>query len=334
MIAIVGPTAVGKSELALHLARYFAVEVISADSRQVYRYMDIGTNKPSLAEGAAVPHHMIDVVEPDEEFSLAMYQRLAGEALQDIRSKGKMALLVGGSGLYVWSLMEGWQIPQAPPDRKLRSRLEARAEREGTGLLFQELQDVDPVAASRIGPSNIRRIIRALEIYHKTGRQPSQLQRKGGAGFPVMLIGLTQARDELYRRIDGRVDEMISRGLIEEVRKLLERGYDTSLPSMTGIGYKQIAQFLGGEMTLPKAVDRIKHETHRLARHQYAWFRLNDSRIHWYDVGEAGGGAGNAVVNKVKGLIEDFITPGSGAEKLPLCEGGWWQGSPGLGQED
>ena len=317
MIAILGPTAVGKSELALRLARYFSVEIISADSRQVYRYMDIGTNKPSLAERAAVPHHLIDVVEPDEQFSLAMYQQLAAEALQDIRGTGKLALLVGGSGLYVWSLVEGWQIPQAPPDRDLRHRLEARAEREGRQVLFQELQDIDPVGASRIGPGNIRRIIRALEIYHKTGQKPSKLQRKGGAGFPVMLIGLTEARDELYRRIDRRVDEMIRRGLVEEVQQLLKRGHSTSLPSMTGIGYKQIAQFLGGEMTMPEAVDRIKHESHRLARHQYAWFRLNDSRIQWYDVGEARAGAGNAVLNKVKGLIEGFTMETSRVEEGP-----------------
>ena len=283
MIAIVGPTAVGKSELALHLAQYFPLEIISADSRQVYRYMDIGTNKPTSAERASVPHHVIDVVEPDEDFSLAMYHQLAIEALKAIQQKGKLPLLVGGSGLYVWSLVEGWKIPEVPPDQKLRRQLESRAEQEDSQSLYRELQDIDPMAAAKINPSNIRRIIRALEIYHATGQPPSQLQHKEAPGFPVLIIGLTQERSELYRRIDWRVDKMIQRGLVEEVEQLLKKGYSSSLPSMSGIGYKQIGQFLRGEMTLPEAIDKIKYETHRLARHQYAWFRLSDSRIHWFD---------------------------------------------------
>ena len=308
MIAIVGPTAVGKSELALHLAQYFPLEIISADSRQVYRYMDIGTNKPSSAERAAVPHHVIDVIEPDEDFSLAMYHQLAIEALKAIKQKGKLSLLVGGSGLYVWSLVEGWKIPQVPPDQKLRRQLEARVEQEDSQSLYRELQDIDPVAAAKINPSNIRRIIRALEIYHATGQPPSQLQRKEAPAFSVLTIGLTQERSELYRKIDWRVDKMIQRGLVEEVEQLLKRGYSSSLPSMSGIGYKQIGQFLRGEMTLPEAIDKIKYETHRLARHQYAWFRLSDSRIRWFDVSGTEGKASIVALNKVKGLIEGFIS--------------------------
>jgi len=308
VIAIVGPTAVGKSELALHLAQYFPLEIISADSRQVYRYMDIGTNKPTWAERASVPHHVIDVVEPDEAFSLAMYHQLAIEALKAIQQKGKLPVLVGGSGLYVWSLVEGWKIPQVPPDQKLRRRLEARAEQEDSQSLYQELQDIDPSAAAKISPTNIRRIIRALEIYHTTGQHPSQLQRKESPGFPILLIGLTQERSELYRRIDWRVDKMIQRGLVEEVEQLLKKGYSPSLPSMSGIGYKQIGQFLRGEMTLPQSIDKIKYETHRLARHQYAWFRLSDSRIHWFDNSEAEAKASIVALNKVKGLIEGFIS--------------------------
>jgi len=312
MIAIVGPTAVGKSELALHLAQYFPVEIIGADSRQVYRYMDIGTNKPSLAERAAVPHHVIDVVEPDEDFSLAMYHKLANEALKAIQQKGKLPLLVGGSGLYVWSLVEGWKIPQAPPDQKLRRQLEAKAEQAGSQRLYQELQDIDPMAAAKINPGNTRRIIRALEIYHATGQPPSQLQRKEAPGFPILVIGLTRERSELYRMIDWRVDKMIQMGLVKEVEQLLKKGYSLSLPSMSGIGYKQIGQFLRGEMTLPEAIDKIKYETHRLARHQYAWFRLSDSRIRWFDVGGTEGKANSdfsgVTLNKVKGLIEGFVS--------------------------
>jgi len=308
VIAIVGPTAVGKSELALHLAQYFPVEIISADSRQVYRYMDIGTNKPSMAERASVPHHVIDVVEPDEDFSLAMYHQLAIEALKAIQQKGKLPLLVGGSGLYVWSLVEGWKIPQVPPDQKLRRQLESRAEQEDSQSLYRELQDIDPMAAAKINPSNIRRIIRALEIYHTTGQPPSQLQHKESPGFSILVIGLTRERSELYKKIDWRVDKMIQRGLVEEVEQLLKKGYSPSLPSMSGIGYKQIGQFLRGEMTLPEAIDKIKYETHRLARHQYAWFRLGDSRIHWFDTSEAEAKASIIALNKVKGLIEGFIS--------------------------
>jgi tRNA dimethylallyltransferase len=312
VIAIVGPTAVGKSKLALHLVQYFPVEIISADSRQVYQYMDIGTNKPSPAERASVFHHVINVVEPDEDFNLAIYHQLAIEALKAIQQKDKLPLLVGGSGLYVWSLVEGWKIPQASPDKKLRQRLEARAEQEGGQSLYQELQDIDPRAAVKINPGNIRRIIRALEIYHATGQPPSQLQRKEMPDFPILLVGLTQERSELYRRIDLRVDKMIQMGLVEEVEQLLKKGYSPSLPSMSGIGYKQIGQFLRGEMTLPQAIDKVKYETHRLARHQYAWFRPDDSRIHWFEVSvteeEAGPDFMGVTSDKVKGIIENFIS--------------------------
>ena len=308
MIAIVGPTAVGKSELALYLAQYLPVEIVGADSRQVYRYMDIGTNKPSPAERASVPHHIIDIIEPDEDFSLAMYHQLAYEALRAIQQKDKLPLLVGGSGLYVWSLVEGWKIPQVPPAQERRSQLEARAEQEGSQNLYQELKDIDPVAAVKINPGNVRRIIRALEIYHATGQHPSQLQRKEVPDFSILLIGLTQERSELYRMIDWRVDKMIQSGLVEEVEQLLVKGYSPSLPSMSGIGYRQIVQSLRGEMTLPEAIDKIKYETHRLARHQYAWFRLNDNRIHWYDVSKTEGKVSIITLNKVKGLIEDFMS--------------------------
>jgi tRNA dimethylallyltransferase len=312
MIAIVGPTAVGKSELALHLAQWFPVEIISADSRQVYRYMDIGTNKPTAAERASVPHHLIDVVEPDEDFSLATYHQLAIEALKVIQQKGKLPLLVGGSGLYVWSLVEGWKIPQVPPDQNRRRRLEARAEQEGSQSLYQELEDIDPTAAAKINTSNTRRIIRALEIYHATGQRPSQLQRKEAPGFPILLIGLTRERSELYSRIDRRVDKMIQMGLVEEIEQLVKKGYSPSLPSMSGIGYKQIGQLLQGEMTLPQAIDKIKYETHRLARHQYAWFRLGDNRIHWFDTSGAEAQASSdfigVALNEVRDLVEGFIS--------------------------
>jgi tRNA dimethylallyltransferase len=308
VITIVGPTAVGKSELALQLAQYFPAEIISADSRQIYRYMDIGTNKPTPDERASVPHHLIDVVNPNEDFSLAMYHHLANVALNAIQRRGKLPLMVGGSGLYVWSLVEGWKIPQVPPNLKLRHQLEARAEQEGSQILYQQLQDIDPAAAEKINPNNTRRIIRALEIYNATGQPSSRLQRKEVPDFPVLLIGLTQDRNELYEIIDCRVDKMIQRGLVEEVEQLLKKGYGPSLPSMSGIGYQQIVQFLRNEMTLPQAIDRIKYETHRLARHQYAWFRLDDRRIHWFDTGKIKTNGNLTTLNKVKGLVEGFIS--------------------------
>jgi tRNA dimethylallyltransferase len=308
MIAIVGPTAVGKSELALHLVRSFALEIISADSRQVYRYMDIGTSKPSLAERALIPHHIIDIVDPDEDFSLAAYHRLAFDALKAIEQKAKLPLLVGGTGLYVWSLVEGWKIPQVPPDRQMRRWLETRAQQEDDQSLYRELHNIDPVAAAKIDPRNIRRVVRALEIYYATGQPPSQLQRKEEPSSPVLVIGLTQERSQLYKRIDERADEMIKRGLIEEVEQLLKKGYSPSLPSMSGIGYKQIVQFVRGEMTLPEAVDKMKNETHRLARHQYAWFRLNDGRIRWFGVTDTKGETSIVGMDEIKALIEGFIS--------------------------
>jgi tRNA dimethylallyltransferase len=308
VIAIVGPTAVGKSDLAMRLARHFRLEIISADSRQVYRQLDIGTSKPSMAERAAVPHHVLDVVEPDEDFSMAIYHHLAVGALEAIQKRGKLPLLVGGSGLYVWSLVEGWTIPQVPPDPELRRRLEARAEQESSQGLYRELEGIDPVAAVKISPRNIRRVVRALEIYHTTGRRPSELQSKEAPGFSTLVIGLTCNRGELYRRIDLRVDNMIKKGLIEEVEQLLKMGYSPSLPSMSGIGYRQMGEFLRGGMTLPEAIDKMKYETHKLARHQYAWFRPSDSRICWLDVSETEEKASASMLGKTKDLIEGFVS--------------------------
>jgi tRNA dimethylallyltransferase len=303
LVAIIGPTAVGKSELALHLAQEFGAEIVSADSRQVYRYMDIGTNKPTLTERASIPHHIIDVVNPDEDFNLAIYYQLAREAIKTIQSKGKLPLLVGGSGLYVWSLVEGWKIPRVTPNSQLRQDLEARAKQEGSQVLYEELRQIDSLAAAKILPNNLRRIIRALEIYKMTGQPPSQLWHKKAPSFPILIIGLTVERSELYSRIDSRVDKMVQKGLVKEVEELSKMGYSFSLPSMSGIGYKQIGDFLQGELSLPMATDKIKYETHRLARHQYAWFRLNDKRIHWFNAGRF-----SVILSEGKNLIESFLS--------------------------
>jgi tRNA dimethylallyltransferase len=280
LLAVVGPTGVGKSRLALDLAQAFDGEIVSADSRQLYRYMDIGTAKPSQQELSLIRHHLIDIVNPDEDFSLAQYQQLADEAIADIQRRGKLAILVGGSGLYIWAVLEGWKIPKVAPDLKLRRSLEEKGKDE----LYAELAGVDPAAAQRIDPRNVRRIIRALEV-HKGAEIPiSQLQLKTKPLSDTLILGLTADRAELYRRIDLRVDEMIRLGLVDEVKGLLDRSYDLTLPAMSGIGYKQIGLYLRGELTLPAAIQQIKFETHRLVRHQYSWFRLKDDRIRWFDI--------------------------------------------------
>jgi tRNA dimethylallyltransferase len=284
LLAIVGPTGVGKSRLAIRLAQALDGEIVSADSRQVYRYMDIGTAKPSKEEQAIVPHHLIDIVNPDEDFSLAQYQQLAGKAIDDIQQRRKLPLLAGGSGLYVWAILDSWNIPKVAPDLEFRRSLEEKADRVGKDELYHELAKVDPVAAQRINPRNVRRIIRALEVYKEAKIPFSQLQLKTTPPFNTLIIGLTTDRAELYRRTDRRVDEMIKRGLVDEVKGLVDMGYDFALPAMSGIGYKQIGMYLRGELTLSAAIQQIKFETHRLVRHQYSWFRLKDDRIKWLDI--------------------------------------------------
>ena len=288
LLAIVGPTAVGKTALAVRLAQRVGGEVINADSRQVYRGMDIGTAKPTSEEragpGGDIRHWLIDVVDPDETFSVGRYLELAGDALHDCWSRGVLPLLVGGSGQYVWALLEGWRVPRVPPDRKLRAELEAVVKREGPQALTEELARVDPESAARIDPRNLRRVIRALEVHRLTGRPLSDWRTREPPEFATTVIGLTCPREELYRRIDARVDVMLASGLVDELRGLLERGYGCDLPAMSGVGYRQLCQHLAGELSLDDAVARIKTESHRLARMQHTWFRAGDPRIHWIDV--------------------------------------------------
>ncbi|MEA1959635.1 MAG: tRNA (adenosine(37)-N6)-dimethylallyltransferase MiaA [Chloroflexota bacterium] len=285
LISIVGPTATGKSTLAVELARGIGGEIVSADSRQVYRYMDIGTAKPGRKELDAIPHHLIDVVDPDGDFTLATYQELALKAIDDIQRRGKQALLVGGSGLYVRAVTGGLRIPAVPPDTEFRRNLEERAAQEGYQVLHAELRKVDAEAAEKIDPRNVRRVIRALEVCRATGLKFSALRAVAPA-FETLTIGLTTSREDLYRRIDARVDRMIERGLVDEVKRLLDRGYSPNLPAMSGLGYKQIIEHLRGDMGLDETIRRIKFETHRFARHQYAWFRPKDETIRWFDIRE------------------------------------------------
>ena len=299
LVAIVGPTAIGKSSLALELSQAFGGEIINADSRQVYRYMDIGTAKPTPDEQVLVPHHLIDMVDPDQNFSLAIYQKEARKAMKLIQQEGKPAFLVGGSGLYVWSILEGWRIPPVPPDPSLRKELEARAESKGAEVLYEELRQLDPAAAQRIDPRNVRRVIRAIEVCRQ-GKPFSQLQRKEPF-VNSLVIGLTTERTRLYQRIDARVDSMMEKGLLAEVEGLVAQGYGFDLPSMSGLGYKQIGLFILRKMDLPAAVQQIKSDTHRFARHQYNWFRLQDKRINWFET-EKG------TVKAIEHLVQQFLS--------------------------
>jgi len=284
LIVIVGPTAVGKTRLSLRLAQEFDGEIVSADSRQVYRGMDIGTAKPTLEERRRLPHHLIDVAAPDESFTLAQYQELAYHAVGDVLARSKVPFLVGGTGQYVRAVVEGWGIPRVPPNEELRAELYRQAEIEGEETLHSRLREVDPAAAERIDPRNVRRVVRALEVYLETGQPISDLQRKKPPPYRILQIGLTMERQELYRRIDERVDKMIDGRLVEEVRGLVERGYDYDLPSISGLGYQQIGMYLLGQVSLEEAIQLIKRHTRRFVRHQYNWFRLGDEGIRWFDV--------------------------------------------------
>ena len=286
LFCIVGPTGAGKTALAIELAERLNGEIVSADSRQIYRGMDIGTGKPTSDQLARIPHHLIDRVDPDQSYTLAEYQVDAYAAIDDIFSRGKQPLLVGGTGLYVRAVTEGLQIPAVPPNAELRAQLEERASLEGGDKLYEELKQIDPEAAAKIDPRNVRRTIRALEVFMSTGQMFSAAGRAVPPPFAVSRIGLTLARDKLYRRVDARVDEMIARGWLDEVRVLVAQ-YDWGMPALSSLGYPQMSAVLRGDMTLADAARDIKHHTHRFIRHQYAWFRPTDPRIEWFDVARA-----------------------------------------------
>jgi tRNA dimethylallyltransferase len=286
LILIVGPTAAGKTALSIQLAEHFGGEIVSADSRQIYRGMDIGTAKASPEEQARVPHHLLDVASPDEWYTVAQYQDAALRAIAGIHARGRVPFLVGGSGLYVRAVADGLQIPRVPPAPELRAELEREAKRSPEGL-YGRLRRLDPDAAACIDPRNVRRVIRALEVCLLTGKPISAQQGRQPSSFRSLWIGLTLPRPELYGRIDARVDNMISRGLVEEVRHLAAQDYSWDAPAMTGVGYRQIGAYLRGELTIEESVQEIKRATRRFVRQQYNWFRLDDPRIHWFDSRES-----------------------------------------------
>ncbi len=279
LLALLGPTAVGKTEIALRLGEEFGGEVISADSRQIYRGMDIATAKPSPAEQARVRHHLIDIVDPDQSFTVAEYQRAAYATAGDIWSRGRQPLLVGGTGLYVRAVVEGLRIPEVAPNHQRRQELEQQPAAE----LYARLQTVDRAAADKILPNNTRRVIRALEVIEATGRRMSELQTREPPPFRIVQIGLTMPREQLYARVDARIERMVEQGLVDEVRRLLERGYAPTLPSMTSLGYREIGLFLRGEIPFEEAIRLFKSNTRKFIRHQHNWFRPTDIRIQWFD---------------------------------------------------
>ena len=301
LIAIIGPTAVGKTALSIHLAQRFGGEIVSADSRQVYRGMDIGSAKATAEERIAVPHYLLDVTDPDHPLNVATYQRLAYHAIDDITARGHLPFLVGGSGLSVRAVLEGLRIPAVAPQPALRAVLEEIAAPRGAPFLHRWVAAMDPQAAARIDYRHVRRVIRALEVILVSGRPITSAQRQAPPPYRMLRVGLTRPRPELYRRIDRRVEALLAAGLVAEVRTLLAAGYTPNLPAMSGIGYKQICAYLQGEISLAAAEQEIKRRTRRFVRQQATWFRLDDPRIHWFDL------AAVAEVD-IFSLIETFLS--------------------------
>ena len=283
VVAVVGPTATGKTALAIELAQRFGGEIVNADSRQVYAGMDIGTAKPTTEERRAARHHLIDIRTPAEPISLGEYLPMANDAIADINSRGRLPILCGGTGQYVWALLEGWRVPVIPPDPSYRAELEARAEAEGGDSLWRELNLLDPARAAAVGSHNTRRIIRALEVLRASGDRIPATARAEEPPFRSLVIGLTSERQVLYDRIDARFDAMMAAGLMDEAVRLRDAGHLLGEGPLSGVGYSELGAHLAGEMNLEDAVARSKTRTHRLVRRQYTWFKLSDQRINWLD---------------------------------------------------
>jgi tRNA dimethylallyltransferase len=289
LIVIVGPTAVGKTETSIRLAERIGGEIISADSRQFYRGLDIGTAKATAAERTRIPHHLLDICDPTETLTLAQFQRMVYDLAAEITARGKIPMLVGGTGLYVKAIVEGYGIPEVPPNEAVRERLMAIAEAEGGEVLYQQLVAVDPVAAETIDGRNVRRVVRALEVYEVTGIPISVLQRKVPPPYRVLQLGLIRPREILYQRADFRIAKMLQEGLVQEVQGLLDVGVPAECEAMSGLGYRETVAYLRGELadeaTLAQEIGRT---TRRLIRTQSNWFRATDPTISWFDLERKG----------------------------------------------
>ena len=287
LVVLVGPTAVGKTETAIALAQRLDGEIVSADSRLFYRGMDIGTAKPTQKERQLVPHHLVDVADPDETWSLAVYQREAHRVIEEITGRGHLPVLVGGSGQYIRAITHGWLPPEVQADGRLRDVLFQWTDEIGGSGLHERLAVLDPQAAERIDPRNVRRTVRALEVIFLTGRQFSNQSRSQLPLYHSLVLGLSRPRDELYARIDARIDQMLAEGMVGEVEGLLAQGYAPDLPALSAIGYREIVAYLQGSMTLEEAVTQMRRLTRVFVRRQANWFKLVDPGIRWFQAGES-----------------------------------------------
>lgn len=286
LICIIGPTAVGKTELSINLAKKLNTEIVSGDSMLVYRKLDIGTAKPSLEERQGIPHHLIDFLDAHEDFSAAKFNEVAHNIIHDINKKGKIPILAGGTGLYVKSLLEGYDFSPAPKSQALREKLELLAKEKGNLYLYEMLKKMCPRTAERLHPNDIRRVVRAIEVYHLKGQEARQAKSydiENKLRYDCLVIGLTMDRQRLYERINLRVDKMIRNGLVDEVKNLLNEGLSTNCQAMQAIGYKEIVAYLNGQCTFIDAVNNIKQATRNFAKRQFTWYRKMPY-IKWYDV--------------------------------------------------
>ncbi len=282
IIAVAGPTASGKTALAIEISKRFHGEVVSCDSMQIYRGMDIGTAKPSKAEMCGIPHHMIDIAEPDERYSVAEFVKAARACIDDILARGRLPVLAGGTGLYMDSIINNTDFAEQKSDGKFRGELQQYAEKHGVDALHAMLAERDPEAAEKIHPNNIRRVIRALEVCHLTGKTFTQVNREALREpiYDALIFGLEMPRDVLYGRINERVDRMMSEGLEDEVRRLYDSGIDPDCTAMQAIGYKELAEYFRGESGRDEAIEKIKRESRRYAKRQLTWFKRNP-KIIW-----------------------------------------------------
>ncbi len=303
LCVIVGPTAVGKTAVSVRVAKQLNGEIISADSMQIYRRMDIGTAKPTLEEQQGIPHYMIDIIDPGEQYSVALFRKVAEKHIQDIVSRGKIPVMVGGTGLYVRSVIDQYSFTQAGIDQELRTRLHKLAESDGVLAVYRLLEEVDPNTAARLHPNNIKRVIRAIEVYYNTGTPISKLQAGDGQKtekYRLFMFGLIINRGYLYVKIEKRVDKMVADGLIKEVSSLLKDGYSPELTSMQGLGYKEIVPYLKGITTLEDAVSTLKRNTRRYAKRQITWFG-HDQRVNWIDTGHVSDPAAE-IIRRLEGV--------------------------------
>ncbi|MCQ4921720.1 tRNA (adenosine(37)-N6)-dimethylallyltransferase MiaA [Tissierella carlieri] len=288
LFILIGPTAIGKTALSIELAKKMNGEIISADSMQIYKYMDIGSAKITKEEMDDIPHHLIDIVLPNEDFTVANFKDSAIKLIRDINSKNKIPIVAGGTGLYINSLVYNLNFTQVAPNDEIRNKLESLGDKYGNEYLHQELQRIDVKSAEKISVNDRKRIIRAIEIFEMTGKPMSEYNenfRRPVEDYNLVMIGLNMDRKELYNRINLRVDIMIEEGLMEEVKKLLSMGYSKELVSMQGIGYKEIIMYLEGSISLDKSIEMIKQGTRNYAKRQLTWFR-RDNRIKWVNVDE------------------------------------------------